>query len=355
MAPPTPQASSPTDALGPPPPAGAASPGYTLLVGAGKSGTKRVMRILNASERTYCRCEPNAIPGSPYGVLPDRETLPVDDGAMERSWDELMRWTATSMGERDPMPWPRKRYERPASRVLPLFGLLRRRRLRRALGAAAPAWAGPQWPTPSLLARREDLLAAPLVIKTGPAPAWADWVLRRRSAARVLHVVRHPAGFLNSYRARWLAVSDVQAVAVANRRRLERIGEQSRDWRRVFGPTQAMSAEEAELWYWRYSVEMTHRAGEGSDRYLLVRDEDVAADASTAAGRILGFCSLPRDGGVDAYLRGMAAHWRSHLRPWQELVDAPGATLVERVLEGSELRGWWKDQEQVSTFSYSLV
>ena len=83
---------------------------YIIISGAGKSGSKRILKILDLCPDTHCRCESNSLPGSRFAALPTRDILwPEIDEHMDAGWDGAMEWAATCVGERDHLPTPPKR------------------------------------------------------------------------------------------------------------------------------------------------------------------------------------------------------------------------------------------------------
>lgn len=325
-----------------------------VITSAGKSGSKRALKVFDLSPQTHCRCEPNALEGSRFDALPSREVLhPGNNEAMALQWDQAVEAAARCIGIRDHLPSPPKRYQWSVARQLRLYRLLKHAKLRRALSIAMPSLRGAEWPLPRWLGSRQALAQAALVLKIGPAAGWVPWLLEYRPQARIINIVRHPGGFLNSYIGRWLTNADRKKNAPRlNRARLHCVARFDRQWARRLDQIDRMSAVEAELWYWRYVYKTIHAAGRDNPQYLLVRDEDLVADPVGTAKRLYQFAGLDWCDSAQTYLEQIAEHWQTRTAPWQELLDDEHAEIVKRVLAGSALQSWWEPDQVVSLYDY---
>ena len=83
-------------------------------------------------------------------------------------------------------------------------------------------------------------------------------VLNKRSDSKSIHIVRHPGGVLQSWRKRYLANKNHAKVLKANVARLKAIVDLHPKWAKYFGDLSKMSVEEAEMWFWRYSILKGH-------------------------------------------------------------------------------------------------
>ena len=326
---------------------------YVILTGAGKSGSKRALKLFDLSPQTHCRCEPNELAGSAFSTLPASQVLRPDiETEMEAGWDRAVQTAAERIGNPDHLPSPPKRHLWPWARRLQLDRLIRHDKLRHVLAAVAPALRGVEWEFPRWLGDRAALARATPVLKVSLAPGWMPWVLGHRPKALVVNVVRHPAGFLHSYIGRWLSAVDRDENARLNRARLHTIARFDRQWASRADQIDRMSAVESELWYWRYVYETIDSAGRDNSNYLLVRDEDIVADPVGQAKRLYEFAGLDWCASVETYIDSMAAHWRSRSAPWRGLLTDEHVALVERVLAGSQMQDWWSRDETVSRYDY---
>jgi hypothetical protein len=328
---------------------------YALVVGNGKSGTKRVLKTLNLSPYTHCRMEPNELEGSPFEDLPPPNVFtPETAEELERKWDAVVEWTRTRMGERDQVPGPPKRHHHGLSRRLQLHRILQHNRLRRAVAILYPAVGGTEWRPPRWWGSRDLLRESLAVFKLGAVCCYIPWILRSRPEAKLVYVIRHPAGFLNSYSKRFLPISDRNKVHRDNLERLEAIESATPEWRGRFGAISELTLEEAELWFWRYTNEMSLAAGRGADAFLMLDDSDMALAPVENGRKIYQHCGVPWEGEIERYLASRSAHWAEYARPWREIISTEEIHMVERVLEGSFLGELWDADHNVSLHSYEF-
>jgi hypothetical protein len=314
---------------------------YALIVGQGGSGTNWLLRLFDLSPLTFCRNEPHALAGSRLAALFElRIAARSDDPVLEREWDEAMRWTGSHMGSRDAAITVPKLHLRPLARRLGVERVLRGPRYRRALGLAFPALRGEEWPLPRLLRNARFEQALP-VFKLVQTPGFAAFVLRRRPAVRVFHIVRHPGGFLNSWANRYLARNDREQVRRSNLARLEQVVREDPTWAARFGDLAALPVEDAELWYWCYANEVICQAGRGNPNYHRLIYEEVARDPIAAMRRCYAACELPWTEAIEREVLARGDQSQAISDRWRAQLPRAQVEAVERVLAGSLMRGWW--------------
>jgi len=324
-----------------------------VITGTGKSGSKRILRIFDLSPVTHCRCEPNELTASPFAALPPSQVLhPGIDEQMDALWDRAVGVAARCMGSRDSLPSPPKHHHWPLARRLQLWRIVKHRKLRRTFGVASPSMRGKEWPLPWWLGSRKALAEALPVLKIGPAVGWVPWLLQHREQTKIVNIVRHPAGFLNSYIGRWLPRIDMEQTTGLNRERLHTIAQFDPGWAGRSEKIDHMSCVESELWYWRYFYETIHAAGCDNENYLMVRDEDIVADPVGTAKRLYQFAGVDWCVSAETYLGQMTDQWQSLATPWRQLLEDEHIELVERVLAGSRMQNWWDPKQTVSRFDY---
>jgi hypothetical protein len=315
---------------------------YVIIVGEGRSGTTWLLDLVDSSRRTHCRNEPDSLlESSPLARLPSCEVLTdAAAGELERDWDAALRFTATHIGRRDlPLSGPKDHvYE--LGRRLGLaraVNTLPRKILAKVLPSLRPA----EFRMPFWVGSEAALERAVVVIKMIQIPSWTAWVLNRRPATKIVHIVRHPGGFLNSWRNRHLAEHDPEEVRRANRKRLDAIRTAHPEWADRFGDIDAMPVGESELWYWRYAVETIHTAGAGKPQYHLVLYENLSADAPAVARSIFDFCGLEWDDRIARRVRSQSTESPSIATAWRSKLSKEETAQVERVLAGSPMERWW--------------
>ncbi len=306
-------------------------PDYVLIVGQGRSGTNWLLELLDLSRETFCRNEPYGASSSPLNreaVARHRFIERPDQRLLEECWDEAANWTRLHMGIRDPRTTIRKDYLHEAARQLGLYRLVYGPRLRRVLSAVVPSLRGEEWKIPSWLGGREQLERSIAILKLVAPPGWATFVLRRRPGVPVLHIVRHPGGFLKSWSSRYAANEDPAKHLRENHRRLHEIASVAPDWKKQFGRIEDMSLDESELWYWYYANEIVFRAGSESTDYHHVIYEDLVQNPVAVMKPLYEVCGLQWNSAIEESVAqtglgsDVAGAWREALSETQRaLVD----------------------------------
>jgi hypothetical protein len=329
-------------AAGPPAGASGARPDLVMICGQGRSGTNWLLKILDQSPHTHCRNEPNDMPGSPLSKLPS-PFVPGGADAEARlaaGWDAAARFAATHVGEFDhALPGP-KDHVYGFARVTGLTRSINPRP-RKLFKLLAPSLGKCEFPLPFWVGSNRRLAAALGVLKFVQAPVWACWLLEHRPNVQVLHIVRHPGGFLHSWKNRWLKLNDPDAVRRANRDRLDAVRRARPEWAPLFGDIDAMGVVESELWYWRFASEAIHAAGEGKPRYELVVYERLAANTLDIARPLYDRCGLPWDDDVAARVRASSEESGSIAAAWRTKLPPEDVAAIDKVMAGSLMASWW--------------
>ena len=326
-----------------------------FIFGYGRSGTNWLLNLMDLHRDTHCRNEPNTLRFAPMGALPhDNANFrpPPDFGP---HWDEAVEWAATHFGERDRIPQSQKSYLYELPFKLGLWRPLEHRKVRKALGVLRPSLRLPEWPIPPWLGRRDAFDYAHPVLKLVTMHRWAAWVLEHRPTSKVVHIVRYPAGVHQSWQKRYLAVNDAAEVLRANIDRLDAIGQHHPDWRERFGDLEAISVDESEMWFWRYSTEDLHKEGLGKDNYLLTVYEKMVSNPVEELKRIYDFCDLSWSEEVERRIDPNVDHpglqdtpWHKKVpadskvvNRWRETISDVDRAMVEEILRDSILERWW--------------
>ena len=320
------------------------SPPYALIAGQGRSGTNWLLSILDASNRTHCRNEPDAIEGASLSRLPTSWIPPVDEEAFALEWDRGIQRVCRTVGQTDHPPKGRKIFIRSWARRLGVYDrLLLSPTMRRWLRPLEPRLSQHPWEfeLPRWLGDPAELSRALTVIKLCQVPGWIRWVLRYRSEIPVFHIVRHPGGFLNSWTNRWLGKNDRGDVTIANRRRLEIVRSAEPDWADRFGEIELMSAQESELWFWLYATETIHTTGQRRDQYRLVVFDDFAEGTQEFMVDIYERCGLCVTDEVREQVGDLSKKFGSIAGAWRSKLDRGDRDCVERILEQSRIKDFW--------------
>jgi hypothetical protein len=316
-------------------------PGYVLISGHGRSGTNWLLSVLDKSPYTHCRNEPSHLRGSALAALGKGSVVHEEMPNLEAGWDDAVDRASRSFGMRD-HPFPvRKQHFRGTAQALGMVRAARAKRLHAWLGRLSPSLGKEEWPIPSWLFSRGGAETLMPVLKLNLVPGWVVWALQNRPQARVLHIVRHPGGFLNSWRNRWLSRADPDQVMRDNHRLLKTVAKAAPEWAIRFGDIESLSVVESELWYWKYANETTYALGSCSPNYKLIIYGDMVADPVGVAREVYGHCGLPWDADIESSVRSDSRDSSRIAAAWRSSLTSEDVACVERALEGSPFRGWW--------------
>lgn len=327
---------------------------YALIIGNGRSGTNWLLTMLDASQLTHCRNEPQEIKQSPYHQLPLPPLAGDTSDLMAKQWDAFVTWTAQRMGERDLKITNPKRHVYGWSQKTGLAYLPVRPTVRRVFKPLFRGLQRGEWEMPAWVGNQRLLNEAFAVLKINDLKAWtAAWIFQHRPQVPVIHITRHPGGQLNSGIKRFF--SGLSAAEQAEERRLYqdilKLALQVHpEWAERFGNIDAMTLMEAVAWFWRYNNEMIYQAGQQTDKYLPIVYEDLVQDPIHYAQKMYDLCQLAWTpeaeaiiwqglgtsvwGKLDKSPASVADAWKNKLAPEYQ-------ALAQTVLEGSLMQAWW--------------
>lgn len=319
-------------------------PDYVLVVG-GRSGSTWVLDLLDQSAETFCRNEPYGAAGSSLARLTSHRFFVREwNDEQQQQWDEAIQSATTHMGERDRPIRVRKEYISGVSRAIGLCRAVQDRRLRRVLQMLCPSLRQGEWSLPWWLGSQQRLAESLSVLKLTTSPGWTDFILRTRPNVKVLHVVRHPGGFLNSLLNRYVAHRDVREVKNNSRARLEQLAQCNPNWARRLGDIQRMSIDELELWYWRYVNEIIWESGQQAGNYHRLIYEELVVDTVALMRQVFERCSLRWTESIGQRIAALSSNSVSIATKWRNSLTAPQVDLVERILEDSAMKDWWSNE-----------
>ncbi|MDJ0787919.1 MAG: sulfotransferase [Myxococcota bacterium] len=331
-----------------------AEPKRVMLVGNGRSGTNWLNDILDASPVTHCRMSPWLVPDSAFHDLPKGPAVAAHAG-MAEDWARFVDWSQRRFSKRDHrLTAPKTWLHGPVARS-GLAAHAFRPKARRLLRPIAPNLTRSEWRLPAWLGSEERLLQSVLVLKMDdPWVSWlAAWVAENDPATRLVHLVRHPGGFLNSAVSRWFSTLDPETSAREDamyKGALAMAVEDEPAWADVFGSVEEQAPLESVMWFWRMSNERLAELTGSSDRHQSVRYEDLTADPVGRARALYESLELEWDAGTRDRVERISAdnHWgdlggspSQVAEAWRSKLDPEHLALVERVLRGSTLSSFW--------------
>lgn len=320
-------------------------PDYVLIVGSRRSGSTWLLDLLDQSPETFCRNEPYGAAGSSLANLTSHRFFISEwNDEQQQQWDEAIQSATTHMGERDRPIQVQKEYILGVSRAIGLCRAVQGRKLRRVLQMMSPSLRQGEWSLPWWLGSQQRLTESLSVLKLIASPGWTDFILRTRPNVKVLHIVRHPGGVLNSWLNRYVAHRDVREVKNNSRARLEQLVQCNPNWARRLGDIQRMSIDELELWYWRYVNEIIWEGGQQAGNYHQLIYEELVVDTVALMRQMFERCSLRWSESVGQRIAALSSNSVSIATKWRNSLTAPQVDVVERILEDSAMRDWWSNE-----------
>jgi len=304
-----------------------------FLLGMGRSGTNFLLDLLDTSPLTHCRNEPDELPG---GALESWSEWKIHRslGMEADPWADI-RLVIGRGGERDrPIP-PWKSWVRKAA------SSSARALSKKGLRNLVPGLGGAEFRLPPALIRPEEFSKAVHVLKINAAPSVAEVFLEdsdhlEPQRARVLHIVRNPAGFLRSWRRRWLAEHDHDEVLEANLARIEEVLRQDPEGGAFLSAFEEPNVHESELLFWRYCTQRIREAGRRRSGYLEVSYDELSRTPLTSLRVVFEFLDLPWTEDVTARIEEMTDRSVDIARAFEAELDDDALTMFERTL-GPEL------------------
>ena len=324
--------------------------GYAVITGNGRSGTNWLETILDASPQTHCRSEPYGIPSSPFNRIPQVWKVGASEPDMERLWDEVVHWSRSRIGQGDHAFTSPKLYVHELARIAGISRLIAHSKSRRVIAAAQPSLRLGEWRMPWWIGSQRLLEQAYPVFKINLDRRMLSWILKHRPQARILHIVRHPCGRLNSWLSRFVAGRNIDDILAVRKDRLHKIGDAEHGWRAKFGDIETMSLVECEVWFWRYLNESVYAAGHDHAAYSRLVYEEIVEAPIPNARRAYEFCGLPWNPQVEAIVsRGIDdSIWgklsgtpTSVARAWKTKLSREHIRTVERIVHDSPIMAWW--------------
>ncbi|MSR62054.1 MAG: hypothetical protein EXS08_06385 [Planctomycetes bacterium] len=320
---------------------------YALLIGQGRSGTNYLLSLLDQSAATHCRNEPDQLDSSALAQLAEFRFFVDDEARLAQRFDPAFLQAARCVGPRDHMADVEKDWLKRGRRRAGYFFLRQRYRAVERLIHRRKPMDGKEHPFPGWMVDPAALARSYHVFKLNAAVGYGAWALRTRPAARVLQIVRHPGGFAKSWLKRWVRGEGGMdrgqgtADAVRDEERLREVARRDPRWARLFGDIDGMGRAEGELWWWRYVNEALHEAGRGRENYTLVLYEDLARDPERTSAEVYRACGLEWNDELGRRVRALSGDAERIARAWKDELEPELVALVEKVLDGSPMAGWW--------------
>ncbi len=310
---------------------------FVLISGNGRSGSNRLLDILDRSSETACRNEMNGVVNGHFdnigGMLFAEDMTPERIAKLEHA----VAQAGMRRSDRDRPPKARKTYFRPHLISDAMHWATSKDRLRFALARTPILAAHNEWDLPGWYTDRTKLRSALSVLKLNAGPAWTLHLHNTDPEGRIIHNIRHPRDYLNSWYNRFAKDQDhayFETYWSDVPRFFEHFGKGDPDYLHDFSKESVM---EIELWRWRYTNETLHEGLKGSERAMTITYADIDDDPGAAAQQVYAFAGLPYNDQVAELVQTMrnTLFAKKHtVKLEDDLIDR----LVDKVMDGSSLR-----------------
>ena len=309
---------------------------YTIISGTGRSGSNRLLDMFDASPYTVCRNEVNSIPGSSFFAVGGKLFFDDFSATQRKMLRAAVDGATIRRSARDRLNQTDKDYLTRAGRIS--LGAMEKARLRNMLAKLGVIGDAREWIVPQVLLNDEGLSRARLVLKLNSCPAWAQSMVSEDNSCRIIHNIRDPRGFLNSWYNRLIKngvgttsfeenFGDVAPI-------LEYFGRT--DAERLRSPTEE-NLVEVDLWRWRHVNENLLSLESHAGQYIRISYKEIEADRVEVARKAFAFAELPFEAEEEARIGSL----RNVLfqKPHTTRLDAEMCNrLVGKVLEDSPLK-----------------
>lgn len=308
---------------------------YCLIVGHGRSGTNLALDALDLHPMTVCRNEPNEIDGSLFANIPGDLTEWTQTEEFQSAWTKAVEVSYLRKGNRDRFHNHHKAFFRNKLSAIIAESILPRRSFRPLTAAKSRG----EWAVPDIFLNKSILNDIIPVYKILLRPHWITNTHQSSANQYVLHIIRSPLGFINSWYNRYITANKLNERDVhrANMDSVEVILRRLNGAMRSGWHFSTESLIESELWRWRYMNDTLYSELKMSPRYKLVHYRNLTQSAVDAGREIYDWLGLDRCEWLDEGVKGM----RNTLFPSRHRKNLPSdlvLDLAESVLEGSPLR-----------------
>ncbi|MEM6388206.1 MAG: sulfotransferase [Pseudomonadota bacterium] len=309
---------------------------YTILSGQGRSGSNRLLDVLDASRHTACRNEVKLIAASQFHSIGAALFAQDLDEARRARLHAVIADAPYRRSQRDRLSQTDKAYLTGLGRAAQ--AAFEKKRLRKMLAGVGLLEGHGEWRIPRLMAAPDAIARAHLVLKFNSCPAWTEALALADKHCRVVHNIREPRGFLKSWYNRFI-LSGIGAASFEKHfddvpRILAHFGRDDAERLRAASEENLV---EVELWRWRYINERLMALEAHPGQYMRVTYDEIQADTVEVARKIFAFSELP----FEQAEQDRAGALKNVLfqKPHTAQIDAALCDrLVDKVLEDSPLK-----------------
>ncbi|MEL4895851.1 sulfotransferase [Crocosphaera sp. Alani8] len=336
------------------------TPPYVLIVGHGRSGTNWLLDILDASEKTHCRNEPDAVSNSQLEYV---RTLWSSKDSLEevlRQWETRINKAKLCMSERDHHIETPKQHIYPLSHKSGIATLPTRRKIRQALRLVMPQFRQGEWQVPWWIADETKLEQACGVFKINRLAAWFVHPLAvNYPQIPILHIVRHPGGYLNSALKRFFvscSTEELNKEFELYQMIMKTAIQVYPEWQERVGDLSSMDLTETVMWFWCLNNEMIYEENKNNPNYHLLIYENIVANPLEQSQKVYDFCRLPwnevvesqiKEGLTESVWGSLKSKPSAVAQAWRKSLTVEHQSLVSKILSTSRIEFLWSDSADI--------
>jgi hypothetical protein len=320
-----------------------------IVTGHGRSGSNWLLRLFDKSPSSFCRSEINEIVGSFLFGIPSSQ---IRGEVHERDLTNLGFTLDSSKyyySERDPFASQPKDYTVELIRRTTGQKFFRRRA--RLLQKVRSMYReNGEFKIPWWICSKRGIDNAVHIYKLLLVPEWIDWILENKPDIFVIHLIRHPLGYINSWHNRFFTGRNPEEIRAANIERLLRIRKSDYKWTIPWelDKESEFSNKELELWYWRYANEVTLKSGNGKPNYDIVTYRDLALNTDVYMRKFYQRVSLEYTNDIAQGIAEASKKSASIALKWETSSTPEDIELAKRILDGSPLATYFESKPQQS-------
>ncbi len=325
-----------------------------LLLATGRSGSNFLIKVFDLSPSTFCRYDwPLAYssPRSPH-LTPclkeaerasfswDNLNEELDPSEISSLFPRACDWLSQYSGVGDKPSLVDKDFYHTFTKRLNLHRLIFSKRGRGVLRLLRLGDANNtnHIPTNTCLYQKQALTDAIKVYKWLPNQSCLNWLNVNNSSLPLIHLFRHPGGYLNSWEQRFASGEEHKTHLERNQFCLSQIAKKNPSWAQPFvGRIETTSLVESELWMYRYQHETIYQSLKKHPLYLPVSYEKICADPLTEIRNLYKHVKLDWSPAIEQHVRKLTHNSLSKTETWKKKLTGSSIELIHKVFENSQL------------------
>lgn len=321
--------------------------GRTVIIAAlGRSGSNWLLKSLDLSFSTFCRYDWRLAydPSEWERISLDTNFAPDCTSNSHKQLLSTLEFLSEQQGKGDKPPRVNKEYYKIPWLYNYLFSLRRRRVLLRLFHPFSTLPESKTWSTKTHLIDSQALQKSTKVFKWIPSIPLLKEIASINHDIKVVHLIRNPAGYIQSWKTRYAAFQDSEEHLAINRAFIASMANAKLEWREYLleqGPT--MSLVESELWKYRYVNESVMQLFKDSSLYRVITYEQLVTQPIDTLMNLYEFSGLEWSKETENKVLNDAKDPSEVVDSWKSKLTDEEIRHVDSVLESSPLLKMWKN------------